>query len=106
MAATADQGGQLEEIVVTAEKVSQDVRKVPASISVLSAADIEERHILELADLTRSVPNLSFSTQGGPGNQNLEIRGISSGAGSSTVSVYLDDVPMTVRNLDTQGQHS
>ena len=94
----------LEEVVVTAQKVTEDVRKVPESISVLSAADIEVRHFTEIADLTRSIPNLSFSSQGGPGNQNIELRGISSGAGSSTVSVYLDDVSMTVRNLDTQGQ--
>jgi iron complex outermembrane receptor protein len=94
----------LETVMVTAQKVSEDVRKVPESISVISADQIEARHLTEIADLTRSIPNLSFSTQGGPGNQNIELRGISSAAGSSTVSVYLDDVSMTVRNLDTQGQ--
>src|ERR1700676_1167678 len=99
-----DSADQLQEVVVTSEKVKEDVRKVPASISVVSAADIAELHMLDIADLTRAVPNLSFSTQGGPGNQNIELRGISSTAGSSTVSVYLDDVPLTVRNLDTQGQ--
>ncbi len=95
---------ELEEVVVTAEKVKEDVRKVPASITVVSAADIADEHISEIADLTRSVPNLSFSSQGGEGNQNIELRGISSTAGSSTVAVYLDDIPLTVRNLDTQGQ--
>jgi iron complex outermembrane receptor protein len=94
----------LEEVLVTAQKVSEDVRKVPESISVLSGVQIEARHFTEIADLTRSIPNLSFSSQGGPGNQNIELRGVSSTAGSSTVSVYLDEVPMTVRNLDTQGQ--
>ena len=95
---------QLEEVIVTAEKHTEDARKVPASITVVSAQEIAQQHIVEIADLTRSVPNLSFSTQGGAGNQNIELRGISSTAGSSTVSVYLDDVPLTVRNLDTQGQ--
>jgi iron complex outermembrane recepter protein len=94
----------LETVLVTAQKVSEDVRKVPESISVISADQIDARHLGEMADLTRSIPNLSFSTQGGPGNQNIELRGISSAAGSSTVSVYLDDVSMTTRNLDTQGQ--
>ncbi len=100
----AQDGEQLEEVLVTSQKVTEDVRRVPASISVISAEQIESLHMIELADLTRSVPNLSFTSQGGPGNQNIELRGISSTAGSSTVSVYLDDVPMTVRNLDTQGQ--
>ena len=99
-----DSADQLQEVVVTAEKVKEDVRRVPASVSVVSATDIAELHMLDIADLTRAVPNLSFSTQGGTGNQNIELRGISSTAGSSTVSVYLDDVPMTVRNLDTEGQ--
>ena len=99
-----DSADQLQEVVVTSEKIKEDVRRVPASISVVSAADIAELHMFDIADLTRAVPNLSFSTQGGPGNQNIELRGISSTAGSSTVSVYLDDVPMTVRNLDTEGQ--
>lgn len=103
-AASAASGDQLEEVIVTAEKHTEDARKVPASITVVSATDIAEQHILEIADLTRSVPNLSFSSQGGAGNQNIELRGISSTAGSSTVAVYLDDVPLTVRNLDTQGQ--
>jgi outer membrane receptor for ferrienterochelin and colicin len=83
--AHAESGGPhdaaLEEVVVTAQKVTEDVRKVPESISVLSAADIEARHFNEIADLTRSIPNLSFSSQGGPGNQNIELRGVSSGAG-------------------------
>ena len=94
----------LEEVIVTAQKRTEDVRRVPASISVISEADIAEAHLTAVADLARSVPNLSFSTQGGEGNQNIELRGISSTAGSSTVAVYLDDVPLTVRNLDTQGQ--
>lgn len=104
VAGGAENADQLQEVVVTAQKVTEDVRKVPASISVISAADIAELHMIEIADLTRAVPNLSFTTQGGPGNQNIELRGISSAAGSATVSVYLDDVPMTVRNLDTEGQ--
>ena len=103
-AAQAQDPSMLDAVVVTAQKVTEDVRKVPESISVLASDQIEARHLTELADLTRSIPNLSFTSQGGPGNQNIELRGISSTAGSSTVSIYLDDVPMTVRNLDTQGQ--
>lgn len=99
-----DPAAELDEVIVTSEKIKEDVRKVPASITVVSAADIADQHITEIADLARSVPNLSFSTQGGEGNQNIELRGISSTAGSSTVAVYLDDIPLTVRNLDTQGQ--
>ncbi|MBS0367067.1 MAG: TonB-dependent receptor [Proteobacteria bacterium] len=95
---------ELQTVMVTAQKVKQDIRQVPTSVSVVSAADITDQHMAQMSDLTRSVPNLSFSSQGGEGNQNIELRGVSSNAGSSTVAVYLDDVPLTVRNLDTQGQ--
>jgi outer membrane receptor protein involved in Fe transport len=95
--------GKFEEIVVTSQKRSENVRKVPLSVTVLSGAQIRAAHIENFADLTRSVPNLSFSSQAGEGLSNLEIRGISSSAGTATVALYLDDVSLTTRNLPTEG---
>ena len=95
--------GRVEEIVVTSQKRSENVRKVPLSVTVLSGAQIKAAHITNFADLTRAVPNLSFSSQAGEGLSNLEIRGISSQAGTATVAVYLDDVSLTTRNIYTQG---
>ncbi len=97
------QNGKVEEITVTSQKRSENVRKVPLSVSVLSGAQIRAAHIENFADLTRSVPNLSFSSQAGEGLSNLEIRGISSAAGTATVAIYLDDVSLTTRNLPTEG---
>ena len=97
---------QLENIVVTATKRKEDVTKIPLSITVLSGEALEDQHITNIADLTRSVPNLSFSggaQGGGSGLSNIELRGISSQAGSSTVGVYLDDVSMSTRNLYSLG---
>jgi outer membrane receptor protein involved in Fe transport len=92
-----------EEITVTSQKRSENVRKVPLSITVLSGAQIRAEHIENFADLTRAVPNLSFSSQAGEGLSNLEMRGISSSAGTATVALYLDDVSLTTRNLPTEG---
>jgi len=96
---------QLDTVVVTAQKRKEDANKVPLSISVMSGEQIEAAHITDIADVTRAVPNISFSGQGaaGPGLSNIEIRGISSAAGSSTVGVYMDDVSMTTRNLYSLG---
>ena len=97
--ATADQpqhlAAEVSEIVVTAQKRSQNLRE---SISVLSGAQIEKQHVEGYADLARTVPDLSFSSQGGPGLSNLEMRGVSSTTGTSTVAIYLDDAPITIRN--------
>ncbi len=94
---------QIEEITVTSQKRKENVRKVPLSVTVLSGAQIRAAHIQNFADLTRAVPNLSFSSQAGEGLSNLEIRGISSSAGTATVALYLDDVSLTTRNLPTEG---
>ncbi len=95
--------GQIGEIVVTAQKTSESLSKVPISISAVSGAALEEQHITDYADLSRAVPNVSFTTFGGPGQSNIEIRGISSQAGSSTTGIYLDDVPISVQNIYTTG---
>ena len=93
----------VEEVTVTAQKRSENVRKVPVSITVLSGAKIKADHISNFADLTRAVPNLSFSSQAGAGLSTLELRGIASQAGTATVALYLDDVSLTTRNIYTQG---
>jgi len=98
----ADQDAQppagIEEIVVTAQKRSETLRKVPESISVVTGVQLEAQHIEGYADLARTIPDLSFSSLGAPGLSNLEIRGISSTTGTSTVAIYLDDAPITIRN--------
>jgi outer membrane receptor protein involved in Fe transport len=92
-------------ITVTAQKRKEDVRKVPLAVSVLSGEALQDNHITNFVDLSASVPNLSFSPASGPGPglSTLQMRGISSQAGSATVAVYLDDVSMTTRNLYSQG---
>ncbi|MDP9108597.1 MAG: Plug domain-containing protein, partial [Pseudomonadota bacterium] len=96
---------QIETITVTAQKRKEDASKIPLSISVLSGADLAGQHIVDMSDITRSIPNVSFSgaSGSGAGLSNVEIRGVSSAAGSSTVGVYLDDVSLTTRNLYSLG---
>jgi outer membrane receptor protein involved in Fe transport len=91
-------GAGLAEVVVTAQKREENLRYVPQSISVVSADQLAAQHIEAYADLASTVPGLSYSSLGGPGLSNLEIRGISSTIGESTVSIYLDDAPITIRN--------
>ena len=77
----------LAEVVVTAQKRIETLREVPQSVSVLSGSQLEDQHIDNYADLATAVPSLSYSSWGGPGLSNLEIRGISSTIGESTVSI-------------------
>jgi len=101
---------QISTVIVTANKRNEDASKIPTSLSVLSGDELLAQHINSFADATRSIPNFSFGSAGGGGNagdgpglSNIEIRGISSDAGSSTVGVYLDDVSMTLKNIYSMG---
>ena len=95
---TAD-SSTLGEVIVTAQRRTEDAKEVPESISVLGGAAIENSHIEDLEDISRAVPGVSFMAGGGPGLDNIEMRGVSSTSGSATVGMYLDDVPITVTNL-------
>jgi outer membrane receptor protein involved in Fe transport len=90
--------GQIEQIVVTANKRTEEAKDVPTAISVLGGYELGEHHVEDYDDITRSVPGVSFGAQGGFGQTNIEIRGISSTTGSATVGLYLDDVSITTRN--------
>jgi iron complex outermembrane receptor protein len=90
-------------ITITSQKRKEDIRKVPLSVSALGGDAMEENHVVNFADLSQSVPNLSFNSQAGQGLSTLQIRGVSSQAGTATVSVYLDEVSLTTRNIYSQG---
>jgi len=95
------QQGQLEEIIVTAQKRAENLRDVPVSISALTGSDLAEQHIESTDDLTRAVPGFSFFASGssaGVGSASPQIRGIGSSQGQATVGVYVDDVPVTQIN--------
>jgi iron complex outermembrane receptor protein len=96
---TTSDSSALAEVIVTAQRRKEDAKEVPISMSVLGGAALENSHIESFEDISRAVPGLSFGAGGGPGLDNIEMRGVSSTAGSATVGMYLDDVPITVTNL-------
>src|SRR5882724_7174848 len=86
---------QIEEIVVTAQKRESTIESTPISITALTGQDLAERGITDIASIVQSVPGVSMRTSG-PGQTELEIRGLtSSGGNSSTVGFYLDDIPLS-----------
>ena len=94
---------ELERVIVTSQKRVEDVKRVPLSVTALSGDALKDNQIVNFSDISRNVPNVSFSSQGGAGLATIEIRGVSSQAGSATVGVYMDDVSLTTRNLYSQG---
>ena len=97
--ADEDSSSQLQEVVVTAQKRSENVKDVPASISQISGDDLNALHIADYDDLTRSIPSVSFSSGGTEGLSNIEIRGVSSAVGSAVVGIYLDESSITMQGI-------
>ncbi len=109
-APAAKNSDQIQTVIITANKRSEDANKVALSISVLGGDELVAQHIDDFASATRSIPNFSFSGGGGGGNagngpglSNIQLRGISASGGMSTVGVYLDDVSMAGGNVYSMG---
>lgn len=66
-AATAggEEASQLEEIVVTAQKRSENMQQVPIAITAFSAEKLQERQVFSVGDIAQYTPNLNFSSAGG-----------------------------------------
>ncbi len=91
--------GQLQEIVVTSQKRSEDIKDIPFSVSAIGGEQLMEHHIADYDDITRTVPGVAFQAGAGPGLDNIEIRGVSSTSGSATVGIYIDEVSVTTKNI-------
>ena len=96
--------GQLEEIIVTAEKRESTVQTTPISLTAVTGADIQDRGLANLDNLVQSVPGVSIRTSG-PGMGEFEMRGIASTGGNSpTVGFYYDDVSLTAPSASNEGK--
>jgi iron complex outermembrane recepter protein len=96
--------GQLQEVVVTAEKRQETVQATPISISALSDVQLERANITSLEELAGSVPGISMRTAG-PGQTEYEIRGLTSAGGSTaTVGFYLDETPLSANAVALNGR--
>ena len=92
----------LDEIIVTARKVEENLQTTPISITALSGAALEERQIFSTDVLDQVVPNLQFANNaplaGNNSSSQVFIRGIGQTDPTSTVDpgvgMYIDDVYM------------
>jgi outer membrane receptor protein involved in Fe transport len=96
------QAMELQEVVVTAQKRTENLEKVPISISVVDQAAITQRGMESTADILTSVPGVDYLSQGV--TNNISIRGIYSNFGTSTTGYYIDDVPLQIRQTSISTQ--
>jgi len=92
----------IDQITVTATRRSLSVARVPLSVTALSQRQMDVRSIRNIDDLANLVPDITFThTSGVAGNNatDISIRGIFSDVGSPTTAIYIDDTPVSLRNI-------
>ena len=93
-------------VTVTAQKRTEDLQKVPISINVLAADQLQALHVQSFNDYVKYLPSVTFQQGGGgiatgPGFASIYMRGVASGGNTNhsgsepSVGVYLDSQPVT-----------
>ena len=97
----------LQTVVVTAQKVQQNLQSVPISLQVFDNKALRQLNIVNIDDYVELAPAVSYvrsqgeGDNGGPGSAIIYIRGVVSGgdgnhSGSEpSVGIYLDEQPVT-----------
>ena len=113
--ATDDTGsggaGSLEEIIVTAQRRSENMQDVPISMQAFTGEALKQLNVTTFDDYIKYLPNVS-SANNGPGQNEIFMRGLSAGSQPSqgsgstasfpNVAIYLDNQSgqLPGRNLD------
>jgi outer membrane receptor protein involved in Fe transport len=94
---------QLSDVVVTATKQSDSVNRISMSISAETQQALDQKGVKTVQDLGRDTPALTITTNNNSLTPSLTIRGIYSATGAATTGVYLDDIPLTKRQVSGSG---
>ena len=103
--------GGLEEVIVTAQRRTENLQDVPIAITALTGDTLSQLKVATIDDFIKYLPSVSTANLG-PGQGNIYMRGLSVGAlgtqgqgsvgGWPNVAVYLDEQSTQIpgRNLD------
>jgi len=107
----SDAPAPIEDVIVTAQRRTENIEKVPATIQAFTGATLDKLNVTTFEDILRLTPNVTYGTNG-PGQGTIFMRGLSAGeAGNQSsatvgnfpnVAIYLDDQSMQFpgRNVD------
>lgn len=94
----SEEAVRLEPVVVSASRIEQRLRDVPANVTVITREDIEQSPARTVDDLLRQIPGFSLFRRSSslvthPTTQGVSLRGIGP-SGVSRTLVLLDGVPL------------
>ncbi|MDI1281516.1 TonB-dependent receptor [Brevundimonas sp.] len=95
--ATRQDAARIDDVIVTAQRRSQNLQDVPITMNVMGAAEVEQARIVQVSDVANRTVGLNFDAF--PASQpRPAIRGIGSSdrgaAGDPSTAVFIDEVYM------------
>ncbi len=94
---------QVEQVVVTAQRRSENIQNVPIAVTAFSSEDLQNHQIQMAKDLQFATPNVTYTRTNFSGDD-FSIRGIGndviSGGGESGVAVSFSNIYLAGQTLD------
>ncbi|MEN5060035.1 TonB-dependent receptor [Luteimonas sp. TWI1416] len=85
---------ELDRVVATAQKRSENVMEVASGVSVISEERLEAFGATRLNDFAAYVPGFQVDSGGAPGQTAMALRGVAPLGGGSIIGTYIDDTPI------------
>ncbi|MDR1120766.1 MAG: TonB-dependent receptor [Dysgonamonadaceae bacterium] len=84
---------ELEEVVVSSTKETNELKALPGSISFITPRILNERKIISIVDLSAVLPNFFVPDYGSKMSTPVYIRGIGERSTGQAVGLYVDHMP-------------
>ena len=103
VAASQASHAQLEEVVVTARKTTENLQDVPASITAIGSTQLERESVSDIKDVARLTPGLIFDLGFVPQDSRPQIRGLPATRGKPPVGILIDNIDVSSESIQTAG---
>ncbi len=92
VAPASDTNGVLDEIVITAQRRTENLQTVPIAVTALQGSELEGKAVVSIADLQYASPSLSIGNAGLTNAVNIRGIGLASGSPNvgNGVATYID----------------
>src|ERR1700754_299459 len=88
---TLDSASSLNEVLVTAQKREEPLRKVPIAITAFTAVQVHDFRLWNNKDISGIVPGL-YAADPGDGRDVISIRGVTTTSYDPAVATYVDGI--------------
>ena len=95
--------GQVEEIVVTARKRTENLQDVPLSVTAFGQEAIQRKGIRNVADVAQFTPSVQFDESFAQSDTRITIRGLAPTRGRQNVAILVDGIDLSSEAITSSG---